>query len=310
MSPRIKLFAILAIGAVLAMIALSILGYLLDSKHVLDDPEVAKITGPAAGAVFFALFLLLGFSLVPLLIRLFVVLQTRIGNGELALVQSLRAHESGVAFGIWALFATGLAIAAPAMLRELGGLRAPVGASEGVLVARIGMTIDEVRQRSSLPLPDAVHATLTGTDTLVGSPVFDFEVADSAIRFAQCRYYFLVTRADDDPRIGAISIGVSPETMTRAELVAAHARVQAQLDADGWRRGRYEYTTPEQQALHGGMTSSGDGYFWLKGDTLLQLQGKRMDDPQPGEDEATAGAWIQLLELRPPESYEDLTFAQ
>jgi hypothetical protein len=42
---------------------------------------------------------------------------------------------------------------------------------------------------------------------------------------------------------------------TRAELVAAHARVQAQLTADGWRRGRYEYTTPEQQALHGGMTS-------------------------------------------------------
>ncbi len=308
MSRRIKRFAILAIGSLVAMIALSILGYVLDAKHALDDPKIAEITGPAAGAVFFALFLLLGFSMVPLMIRLFVVLQTRIGNGELALIQALRAHERGVAYGVWALFASGLAIAAPVMLQELGGLRASVGASEGVLVARIGMSLDEMRRRSSLPIPEGTHSSLTGTTTLVAAPVFDFEVADTKIRFEQCRYYLIVTRDHDDPRIEAISIGVSPETTTRAELIAAHARVQAELAADGWQRGRYEYTTPEQQQLHGGATSSGDGFFWRKDDTLLQLAGKRMDEEQPGEDESTAGAWIQLLELRPPDSNEDLVF--
>ena len=130
------------------------------------------------------------------------------------------------------------------------------------------------------------------------------------MRFERCRYYFIVTGDHDDPHIEAISIGVSPETVTRAELIAAHQRVQSELRADGWESGRYEYTTPEQQQLHGGATSSGDGFIWRKGDTLLRLEGKRMDDEQPGEDEATAGAWLQLLELRPPESDEDLTFTR
>lgn len=31
-------------------------------------------------------------------------------------------------------------------------------------------------------------------------------------------------------------------------------------------------------------------------------------EEQPGEDVETAGAWIQLLELRPPSSHADLTF--
>jgi hypothetical protein len=308
MTPRTKVFAVLAIGAIAAMIALAILGRFLDANHVLDDPAVAKRTGPAAGAVFFALFLVLGFSLVPLGIRLFVVLQTRIGNGDLWLVRGLRAHDNGVTYAFWAVFALGLAVALPVMLRDLFGWRPSVGAAEGVLVARIGMPLDEMRRRSSLALSEGVVSSLTGSTTVAGSPVFDFEVADTAIRFERCRYYFIVTGDDGDPKIESMSIGVSPETFPRSELAAAHQRIQRALAADGWIAGFYAYDTPELQQLHGGMTESGRGFFWKKGDTLLHLQAKRMDDEQPGEDAVTAGQWIQFLDLRAPGSNPDLRY--
>jgi len=313
MSPRIKRFAILAIGSVLAMIALSAVGAYLDAQGWRPDPEHAERIGYAAGAVFFALFLLLGFSLVPLMIRLFVVLQTRIGNGELGLIRALAAHERGVAYGVWALFAAGLAIAAPVMLHDLLGVQfqLPVGASEGVLVANIGMTLDEVRQRSSIPILEGTVSGLTGDRTVIGSPVFDFAVAGSAIRFERCRYYWIQTGEHGDPHVESINVGVSTNKLTRAELVAANQRVQQQLENDGWQAGQYDFKTPEQQALHGGMTSSGHGYFWRKGETLLQLVGKRMDDETPGEDPESAGEWIQYVQLGPANSstYSDLEFS-
>jgi len=308
MSPRIRRFALLAGGSFATMIALSVAGGIAESQHWLDDPVLAKRAESIVLVVSFGLFLLLGFSFVPLMVRLFVVGQTRIGNGEVGPIRWLRAHEVGFVRGVWAMYGLGLVIAAPAMLQDLGFEIGP-GESEGVLVARIGMPLDEVRQRSSLVLAEGIVESLTGRRTLIGSPVFDFAIADSTVRFEGCRYYFMTTGEDGDPRVEAISIGASPHTLTRAELIAAHQRVQQALVADGWRSGRYEYVTAEEQALHGGATSSGEGFFWLKGETVLEIQGKRMDDEQPGEDAATAGAWIQVLELRPPAAFADVTFA-
>lgn len=96
-----------------------------------------------------------------------------------------------------------------------------------------------------------------------------------------------------------VSIGVSPHKLTRAELVAAHIRVREQLAQDGWSAGQYNYRTLEQQALHGGVTSMGRGAYWRKGDTVLSLLGKRIDEEQPGEDPETAGEWIQTIDLWP-----------
>jgi hypothetical protein len=313
MTRRTKFFAGLAAGAFVAILALSALGAWLDARGWHGDPELAKRLGYAAGSVFFALFLLLGFSLVPLMIRAFVVLQTRIGNGELAPIQALRAHERGVAYAIWALFGSGLAIATPVMLHDMFGMQfqLPVGKSAGVLVANVGMTLDEVRQRSSIPVLEGTLSELTGDRTVIGSPVFDFEIAGSPIRFARCRYYWMQTGGHGDPHIESINIGVSTQKLTRAELVEAHRSAQTQLVQDGWEAGHYNYKTPEQQALHGGITSSGRGYFWRKGGTLLRLVGKRMDDEAPGEDPETAGEWIQTVELGPANdsTYSNLEFS-
>ena len=100
------------------MIVLSVVGSVLEGGGVLAD---SKAIGPITAAVFFALFLLLVFALVPIVIHAFIAAQTRIGNGELAAIRALRTHERRITFGVWAFFAVGLAIAVPAMLLDLGG---------------------------------------------------------------------------------------------------------------------------------------------------------------------------------------------
>src|SRR5262245_4965625 len=112
---------------------------------------------PYVGGVFFLLFLVLGFSLVPLLIRGFLVLQASIGNADLWIVRLLRDHELGITWSVWGIFALGTLIALPVMVKDLLGkdLLAAVtgpGASKGTLVVDIGMALSEVRKGSSLEL--------------------------------------------------------------------------------------------------------------------------------------------------------------
>jgi hypothetical protein len=214
------------------------------------------------------------------------------------------------AYVVWTIVALGVLIAVPAMLHDAFGwsCRPRIGPSEGVLVARIGMTVDEMRRRSTLVLAESVGSALTGSTTVAGSGVFDFEVADTGTRFPRCRYYFIVTGNHGDPKIESMSIGISTEKVPRAELVAANRRVQDQLARDGWRTGRFVYATEALQHLHGGATESPRGFYWVKGDTLLRLESRRMDDEQPGEDPETAGEWIQFVELESPSAEPDLHF--
>ena len=225
-------------------------------------------------------------------------------NGRGVTVRKKRAYVFGTIVALGTLFA------APAMLHDVFGWSWPprVGPSEGVLVARIRMPIDEMRRRSSLALAPGVGSALTGSTTVAGSGVFDFEVADTGTRFPRCRYYFIVTGNHGDPRIESMSIGISTEKVSRAELGAAIRRVQDQLTRDGWRTGRFVYATEELQRLHGGETESPRGFYWVKGDTLLRLESKRMDDERPGEDPETAGEWIQFVELSAPSAEPDLRF--
>ena len=68
--------------------------------------------------VYFVLFCVLGFSIVPLAIRVFIFLQIKIGNAEVFLVRFLQAHEQSVVFGVWGLFVLGLCIAVPAGIKD------------------------------------------------------------------------------------------------------------------------------------------------------------------------------------------------
>lgn len=102
-----------------------------------------------------------------------------------------------------------------------------------------------------------------------------------------------------------MSIGTSPDKVTRAELDAANAELRKRLGADGWLTAHREYVTEEQQQLHGGETRSEDGWIWQMDDTILHIMNRRMDDEAPGEDKATAGEWIQYVDLSERKSYPD-----
>lgn len=299
-SPEVflKANAIVAGLAMAAILLLSLLGYLIDAEQLIADPQTPEHLGLYALGVFFVLFLILSFAVVPLFLRTFVVLQERIGNGQLAIVKLLRVHERGVTYGFWAVYALGTLIALPVMLQDWG-FRPGIGKSEGLLVATIDMPLNAVRSQSTLALPDAIHVQSSGERRLIGDQAFDFQIAGTGMRFDNCRYYWIETYEHGDPRVRSISIGVSPRQLSRHALMAAHERVRQRLRDDGWRPGQFNYDTAKERALHG-MASSGQGTLWLKEGVFLQLLGKRMDAGTPGENPETAGEWIQSLELRPP----------
>lgn len=79
-----------------------------------------------AGLAFVAL---LAAAFVPLMVKLVVDAQLRAGNGDIPIVRFFDTHRWHVTYAIWALFAAGLAVALPTMIRD--GFFAPVQESAG-----------------------------------------------------------------------------------------------------------------------------------------------------------------------------------
>ena len=179
-------------------------------------PTLAKI-------VAFGLFLALGFAAIPLMLRVFLWGQRRIGNEAVPMVRFLAEHQTGVVVAVWIVFALGLAIALPAMLAdEFFGRPAKLwfearlrGASRGVLTANVGMTLEDIRRRSTLPISEPRGESLTGSSRLAADVVFDLDIADTGTHFPECRYYFIVTRSHGDPHVESMNVGVSPHAMIR-----------------------------------------------------------------------------------------------
>ncbi|MGB8520934.1 MAG: hypothetical protein WCD38_12310, partial [Candidatus Tumulicola sp.] len=117
-----------------------------------------------------------------------------------------------------------------------------------------------------------------------GAAIFDYRVTSTGVVFHRCRYYYITADARSPARIEMVNVGISSEKMTRVALRVADREMRARLIADGWRN---------SVAARG----------WTKGDIVLELRSRRLDDPVPGEKPANAGQWIQYLELhgsRPP----------
>jgi hypothetical protein len=289
-------------GALLLTVVLVSLGRFLEGGKTVA--ERAALPLPAM-IVLFTLFLVMGFSGLALMIRVFVAAQRRIGHAEHPIVRLLAQHDTAIILGLFALCVAGLAIAVPAAISDgffgqdaqrwlEGWFR---GRATGALVANVGMTLEDVRRRSTVTVPEGTRSVLTGTTTVAANTVFDFEIARTGMRFPESRYFFLVTHNHDDPRLESMNIGISTSALARAEFDEFRRRTEAQFRTDGWASGRFVYRTPEQQALHGGVTSWGEGTFWLKGQALVTFEPKRVDEEQRGEDPRTAGKWILALSI-------------
>ena len=282
-----------------ALIGSAILGNILQGAGV---APLAGTTRYLAMFAFFALFLACGFSAVPVIVKTVIAAQTRAGTDAGALAR----HQNAIIYVLWGLMLAGSAIAIPAAI--MGGMfgdaprqtiqRVFEGSSLGTLTAAPGMSLDEMTGRSTITLNLQYART-----AIAGKGVFEFAVPDSSIRFPRARTYFITTRDDDHQKINVVNISTSPEKGSRASVDAADAALRGELVRDGWRAGHEEYRTPESQRLHGGEKAGPEGRQYLKGGIVFSINCNRMDEAQPNEDPATAGEWIQYIELWPADSY-------
>jgi len=98
------------------LIVSAIIGNILESNGTLKTLSPQGIA--AVKLFYFALFCVLGFSIVPMALRFFISAQIKIGNAELFLVKWLQAHEQGFVFGVWIMFIIGLCISLPAAIKD------------------------------------------------------------------------------------------------------------------------------------------------------------------------------------------------
>ncbi len=111
---NIKPFIIIAISSFGMMIAGSIISNILVSKGFISNPWLEKIV-----FIFFCLlFLALAFAIVPIFVRAFITAQTKIGNGNLPMIQFLKKNETKAIFFLWGFFLLGIIIAAPVAIKD------------------------------------------------------------------------------------------------------------------------------------------------------------------------------------------------
>ena len=252
------------------------------------------------------LFLIFGFSCFGLAIHVFVSLLTRAGNPTDPIVRLLSDHETGLTFAVWAFLGLGTLVAMPFVLKDLVGFEMPIGRSRGTLVADIGMTFAEVKRKSTLKVKEPRNMG-NGTQLDVETVVFDYRIGDSSVLFPRSRYYWLGTRKSDPLRITEINIGITPRKMPKPELEAFRGRIQAQLLADGWMPGHYIATDEKTITLWAGHRTSGEGRYWLKGNTLIIVETNRMDEEKRDEPPGS-GEFILYLDLRPKSDEPELVY--
>jgi hypothetical protein len=95
-------FAIMIVGA--------IVGNILESNGVLSQEKIGPRGTAAITLAYLALFCVMAFAIVPLAVRLFIVMQVKIGNGEFILIKWFQAHEQAVVYGFWSMMFIGICI--------------------------------------------------------------------------------------------------------------------------------------------------------------------------------------------------------
>ena len=298
--PSGRIFAILCGGSFALLTIIGWGGTMLQGSGVIRDPGTFKIPVIVLMVALLAIF---AFSAIPLMVKAVLGFQRTVGNENVPAVKAALKNERAFIWAIWGLMIAGTAIAIPGAIYSGAFGDQPTHAvqdaeldpSQGMLVARPGMSFADMARQSTLRLD--INARAPITSAVGGGAVFDFHIPGTGMYFRDCRYYFVSPYTHDAGRIEAVNVGLSQHTVSRAEVEAANAELRARLAADGWLAGHEEYRTDEDQTLHGGAKRGPEGRTWLKNDIVLNIENRRMDDPMPGEDGKTAGKWIQFIEL-------------
>lgn len=110
----LRIPAIVSGGLFALIVLLAFVGNGLQSAGIVKNP--AALETPVK-IVFFTLFVLFGFSLIPLMVRIVLGTQAAIGNAGVGPIKAAIAHSNWIVAVIWALMAAGIAVALPAAIR-------------------------------------------------------------------------------------------------------------------------------------------------------------------------------------------------
>ena len=298
--PGTRTFAILCAGSFGALLIVGWGGSMLQASGAIRDAGMFKIPIIVLMLSLVAIFVI---SAIPLMVKLVLGFQRTVGNENVPAVNAALRNENVFIWVIWGLMLAGTAVAIPgAILSGAFGDKpeqaiddAMMGSSRGLLVAAPGMTFADMTRQSTLPLDINARAPITGA---VGAgSIFDYHIPGTGMYFKNCRYYFMSPYTHDTSRIEAVNIGLSQHAVSRPEIEIANAELRGRLAADGWLAGHEVYRTEEDRTLHGGALRGPEGRTWLKNGIVLDIENRRMDDAATGEDEKTAGKWIQFIDL-------------
>jgi hypothetical protein len=304
LSLRAHVLILLALLA--ALIAVPAAGALLQASGMQELPAPYRL--PAL-VILFGLVAAVAFAAVPVMVMTVLGFQKAVGNEAVPAVRAATAGQKLIIWVMWALMAAGLAVAVPAAVADgffgADAMRSATGAgpgrSEGLLVVRPGMTLEEMARRSTVKME--TKSRYGGPAPVVAAGgTFDVEVADTGLTLEKARYYFVSIATDGSGVVHGVSIGTAPFKLTRAELGTADEALRRRLAAGRWLTGHEVYRTAGDRVLHGGRAEGPAGHVWLKDGVLLRLGARRMDDPIPGEP-AGAGEWIQYVELAGKDGY-------
>ncbi|RPJ16907.1 MAG: hypothetical protein EHM30_05150 [Desulfobacteraceae bacterium] len=113
---NIKICLIIIASTFGLMIAGAVIVNILESNGTLKTLSPEGIA--AIKWTYFILFCIMGFCLVPVVIRYFIFAQIKIGNGGHSLIKWLQASEQTVIYGFWCLFVIGLSIGLPVAVKQ------------------------------------------------------------------------------------------------------------------------------------------------------------------------------------------------
>jgi len=137
-----RLWAIVFLGTFGLTVLLSLFGHLVGPWIWGESPGETEAAGQVMLPIFFGLFLVLGFSALPLAINLFVAGLERMWASAGLLDRPLNArvialihrHHVHFVLAVWALFVVGLVTAAPHILRDWAAERSsPPSAPKGAM---------------------------------------------------------------------------------------------------------------------------------------------------------------------------------
>jgi hypothetical protein len=104
---------IAAVSAITGLIVIFIAGSILQ-RAMMDAATVRKI-GKAAIALSFFLFLVLGFSIIPLAVGIFIPLLEQVIPAP---VDFISQNDMLIVYALWVIYAVGLIIALPRMIKD------------------------------------------------------------------------------------------------------------------------------------------------------------------------------------------------